>query len=73
MKSVIWDRPVRTGELLIFGPMAAHDFMGANWPPMKDACFAIAAEAILAALDGRGSPDVAREKFEAALKSAELC
>lgn len=72
MKNVIWDRPVDVHGLLIFGPRAAWDFMLHGWPPNKDMNFASASEAILAALDGRGCPDLAREKFEDALRTAQI-
>ncbi|KGE02172.1 MULTISPECIES: DUF982 domain-containing protein [Rhizobium/Agrobacterium group] len=72
MLTLRWDKPVRAGGHLIFGPLEAHNFMISDWPHLKDRDFAIAENAILAALDGRQSPDEAREKFEAALKSAQL-
>jgi hypothetical protein len=72
MIDIIWDQPVRVERGLIFGPREAWEFMQASWPHRKDPHFARASETILAALDGRVSPDLAREYFEAALKSAEL-
>ncbi|MGK6317060.1 DUF982 domain-containing protein [Neorhizobium sp. DT-125] len=72
MLSVRWDKPVLVGDNLIFGPLEAHKFMMSGWPNIKDREFAIAESTILAALDGRKTPDEAREKFEAALKSAQL-
>ena len=70
MTHIIWDKPVRLPEALICGPKEAWDFMMTHWPHKKDLCFALASEAILAALDGRLSPDEARERFEAAIRSA---
>ena len=72
MTTLFWDRPVRVGEIMIMGPLNAYDFMTSSWPLLKDSHFIAASEAILAALDGRGSPDLARERFEMALASAEL-
>ena len=72
MKVVFWDRPIRAGGRFIFGPLAAYQFMRTDWPPVRDRHFTVAADAILAALKGRGSPDVACEKFERAIKSAAL-
>ena len=70
MQNKLWDQPVRVGDELIFSPFQAHQFARSKWPHMKDAEFASARDAILAALDGRVTPDEARIKFEAALKSA---
>ncbi|EUB98089.1 protein of unknown function DUF982 [Rhizobium sp. CF080] len=72
MQNRMWDRPVRVGDELIFSPFQAHQFARSKWPHTKDAEFAGAYDAILAALDGRVSPDEARVKFESALKSARL-
>lgn len=72
MKNVIWDRPVEVHGVQIFGPRVAWDLMLHGWPAHKDMNFAVASETILAALDGRGCPDLAREKFEEALMSAQL-
>jgi hypothetical protein len=72
MKNSFWDAPVRAGDDLIFSPFQAHQFVRTKWPDRKDPQFASAYDAILAALDGRVTPDEARVKFEAALKSAHL-
>jgi len=72
MENRFWDRPVRAGDDLIFSPFQAHQFARDRWPQKKDGAFAAAHHAILAALDGRVTPDEARIKFEAALKSAHL-
>jgi len=69
---VLWDRPIRAGGNLIFGPLAAKEFMTNSWPKIKDRNFDKAVAAIRAAIRGRGSPDFARERFEKALLSAEL-
>jgi Protein of unknown function (DUF982) len=70
LKVVFWDRPIRAGGRFIFGPLAAQEFMTAHWSSIKDKHFTAASDAIMAALSGRGSPDVACEKFEKAVKSA---
>lgn len=72
MEIVLWDRPIRAGGKLIFGPQAAMEFMNANWPAEKDGNFTAATRAILAALGGHGSPDLACARFEKALASAKL-
>lgn len=72
MKSIYWDKPVRIGGVMVFGPLAAQQFMSSAWPIKKDSGFGFASSAILAALKGRGSPDFAREQFEKALLSADL-
>ena len=43
-----------------------------GWPHRKNEDWSAAENTALAALDGRKSPDEARAKFEAALKSAQL-
>ncbi|WP_189635789.1 DUF982 domain-containing protein [Rhizobium grahamii] len=72
MNVVLWDRPIRAGGNLIFGPLAAKEFMATGWSETKNGDFAAALTAILAAIRGKGSPDFAREHFEKALVSAEL-
>jgi hypothetical protein len=69
---VLWDQPIRAGGLLIFGPLEAKEFISRCWSPIEDGNFAAASDAILAALDERGSPDLARELFEIAIRSADL-
>ncbi|MBO0145500.1 hypothetical protein D3C87_1506070 [compost metagenome] len=72
MQNVIWDKPVVVGGKLVFGPLEARRFLMTDWPHKKDSNFAAADACILRALDGRASPDEARELFEAALHSAAL-
>ncbi|MGK9055380.1 DUF982 domain-containing protein [Neorhizobium petrolearium] len=72
MRNKLWDQPVSAGDELIFSPFQAHQFARSKWLHRRDAEFASAHDAILAALDGRVTPDEARIKFEAALKSAGL-
>ncbi|WJH38789.1 DUF982 domain-containing protein (plasmid) [Aliirhizobium terrae] len=70
MRTVYWDKPVDFDGRLIFGPMEAHkSMMGASWVTIRDRPFAAAANSINDALNGRVSPDFARELFETALKS----
>ncbi len=70
MRTVYWDKPVDFDGRLIFGPMEAHEsMMGASWLTIRDRPFAAAANSINDALNGRVSPDFARELFETALKS----
>ncbi|MGK9055506.1 DUF982 domain-containing protein [Neorhizobium petrolearium] len=70
MHNKLWDQSVRVGDELIFSPFQAHQFARSKWSHRKDADVASAHDAVLAALDGRVTPDEARIKFEAALKSA---
>lgn len=70
MKKIFWDKPVVAGERLIFGPLEAQRFLHANWPYAKSLDFAAADLCIRKALDGRASPDEARELFEIAVQSA---
>jgi len=67
-----WKEPVRTGGALITGPLEAHQFLMSGWPNQKDMAFALAENAILAALDGRKTAEEARSKFLAAVRSAQL-
>lgn len=71
MENRFWDQPVRVGDELIFSPFQAHQFTRDRWPHRKDSEYVSAHDAIIAALDGRVTPDEARIKFEAALKSAQ--
>lgn len=72
METIYWDKPVNAGGRLVFGPLEAHRLMMSSWTAAKDRTFAAAANGILDALDGRASPDFARELFEKALKSARI-
>lgn len=70
MRTIYWDRPVDFDGRLIFGPMEARrSMMKASWTAISDSAFAAAANSINDALNGRVSPDFARELFEKALKS----
>lgn len=73
MRTVYWDKPVDIDGRLVFGPMEAHRcMMSATWLSGRDRSFAAAANSINDALNGRASPDLARELFEKALKSRRL-
>jgi hypothetical protein len=72
MQTLRWDKPVRASGHLIFGPLEAHNFLMQSWPHTRNMDWSAAENSVLAALDGRATPDEAREKFEAALKSAQL-
>ncbi|WP_037083668.1 DUF982 domain-containing protein [Neorhizobium vignae] len=72
MLTLKWEKPVRAAGQLIAGPLEAHQFLMHGWPHRKNGEWSAAENSALAALDGRKSPDEAREKFEAALKSAQL-
>ncbi|CUX66826.1 conserved hypothetical protein [Agrobacterium tumefaciens str. Kerr 14] len=70
MENIFWDKPVVAGERLIFGPMEAQRFLHADWPYEKNLDYVAADLCILKALDGRATPDEAREMFETAVQSA---
>ncbi|MND37222.1 hypothetical protein D3C80_278990 [compost metagenome] len=72
MQNVIWDKPVVATGKLVFGPLEARRFLMTEWPHKKDLNYAAADACILRALDGRASPDEARELFEVAVSSAAL-
>lgn len=67
MPVLLWDKPVTAGTELIFGPLEASQFIAENWAQCTDLHRALAQSCIRMALDGRASPDEARELFEAAL------
>lgn len=70
MPTIYWDRPVDVDGRLIFGPMEARrSMMSTSWVAVSDSASAAAAKSINDALNGRVSPDFARELFERALKS----
>ncbi len=70
MRTMYWDKPVDLDGRLIFGPLEAHRcMMGSSWSAIRDRAFAAAANSINDALNGRASPDFARELFEKALKA----
>lgn len=69
MQKLFWDKPVVAGERLIFGPMEAQRFLHANWTYPKNPDHAAADLCIRKALDGRATPDEARELFEIAVQS----
>jgi hypothetical protein len=72
MLTLKWERPVRAAGQLIAGPLEAHQFLMHGWPHRKNEDWSAAENTALAALDGRKSPDEAREKFKAAVMSAKL-
>ncbi|WP_105385710.1 DUF982 domain-containing protein [Neorhizobium alkalisoli] len=72
MLTARWIRPVRIGDAWIVSPLEAHNFMMTEWPNSKSLKFAAAHLSILAALDGRQSPEDARGQFVNALKDAKL-
>ncbi len=72
MRNIFWDKPVVAGDKLIFGPLEARRFLQSEWPHSKSIAYAAADLCVLKALDGRATPDEARELFEIALRSAEL-
>ncbi|MBP1842240.1 hypothetical protein J2046_000484 [Rhizobium petrolearium] len=67
-----WMPPVKIGNASIIGPLEAHHFMMKSWPHVKGAQFALAHMAILAALDGRQTPQEARVSFDGAVREACL-
>lgn len=67
MPILLWDKPVIAGTRLIFSPLEASQFIADNWAHRTDLHRALADNCIQMALDGRASPDEARELFEAAL------
>lgn len=67
MPVLLWDKPVTAGTRLIFGPLEARQFIAENWAHRADLHHALAVTCIQMALDGKASPDEARELFEAAL------
>nr|WP_250812077.1 DUF982 domain-containing protein [Neorhizobium tomejilense] len=66
-----WEKAGSSRRTLIVGPLKAHQFLMHGWPHRKNEEWPAAENSAEAALDGRKSPDEARQKFEAALKSAQ--
>lgn len=69
---ILWDTPVSAHGRLIFGPYEAHQFIIAHWQLRTDLHAAVAKKCVLMAMDGRASPDQARELFEAALEEDQI-
>jgi hypothetical protein len=72
MQNVSWSQPVNVAGNMIRGPLDAHNFLMFGWPHVKNLDWSAAENCALAALDGRATAAESREKFEAALKSAQL-
>lgn len=72
MQNIFWDKPVVADGRLVFGPQEAWRILTEQRVDPKDLSYVAAFDCILRALDGRGSPDEARELFEAALRSREV-
>ena len=72
MLNIQWERPVVAAGQSISGPLEAHRFLMHGWPHNKNLDWSAAENSALAALDGRVTPDEARVRFMAAVKSAQL-
>ncbi|MDP9836987.1 hypothetical protein J2T09_001739 [Neorhizobium huautlense] len=67
MTILLWDKPVIAGTHLVFSAFEASQFIAEHGAHRTDLHRAVADNCIQMALDGRASPDEARELFEAAL------
>lgn len=72
MQNVTWQRPVDTSFSTVSSAFEALDLLDHHWPNIKGPRFVKARYACLAALDGRESPEVARERFNDAVVEAQL-
>ena len=72
MQNVTWQRPVRTSVSAVSNAYEALDLLDHHWPNIKGPRFITARHACLAALDGRETAAIARERFKEAVAEAQL-
>ncbi len=72
MQNAVWQRPVSTSFSVVTSAYQALDLLDHRWPNIKGPKFIKARYACLAALDGRVSAEVARQKFKDAVSEAHL-
>lgn len=68
MAGHVWDEPAVVGDHLIFTPYQAQSFLRVHQRNLTKDQRSAAESALTAAMDGRVSPDVARETFLAAVR-----
>ncbi|MGF9566091.1 DUF982 domain-containing protein [Neorhizobium sp. JUb45] len=71
MSAILWDKPVSANGLLFFGPLEALVFLKTTLSERADLHYRLACSMMNDAVNGRASPDEAREIFEAVV--AETC
>lgn len=77
MQQTSWQKPVRVafghvGTEIINGPLEALALLTDRWPDLRGPHFVKARSSCRAALDGRRSPEEARQHFEQAVSEAQL-
>lgn len=71
MSVILWDKPVNANGILFFGPLEALGFLESALSGRTDLHYRLACRMMKDAMNGRISPDEAREFFEAVV--AETC
>lgn len=71
MSVILWDKPVSANGILFFGPLEALAFLETALSGRTDLHYRLACTMMNDAINGRISPDEAREFFEAVI--AESC
>ncbi|KKX34138.1 MULTISPECIES: DUF982 domain-containing protein [unclassified Rhizobium] len=77
MRNTSWEKPVHVtfghlGTEYVKSPFEALALLTDRWPDMRGPEFVRARSACRAALDGRKSPEEARQQFEQAVSEARL-
>jgi hypothetical protein len=77
MPQANWQKPVRVafgplGTEVINGPFEALTLLTDRWPDMRGVHFVKARSVCRAAVDGRRTPEEARQHFEQAVSEAQL-
>ncbi len=77
MPQASWQKPVQVafgslGTEMINGPFEALAVLTDRWPDMRGPHFVRARSLCRAALDGRKTPEEARQQFEQAVSEAQL-
>jgi hypothetical protein len=77
MAQPLWQKPVQVrfgplGTEIINSPFEALVVLTDRWPDMRGPHFVRARSVCRAALDGRRSPEEARQQFEQAVSEAQL-
>jgi hypothetical protein len=77
MPQANWQKPVhiafgQMGTEVVNGPSEALNVLCDRWPDLRGPQFVKARSACRAALDGRRTPEEARQQFEQAVSEAQL-
>lgn len=77
MPDLSWNTPVEvvmphSGTQTVHGPFAALILLMDEWPTMSGPAYAMARSSCRASLDGRTTPEDARDRFVSAAQEARL-